>query len=813
MLVLQHLRFGLKRLYLQPRLCLPVIISLGLTLAAVLVVITLCYHVMIKPVPHIKQVEQVSLQKLYGQFGAVQLNMLDQQRFASLQRHFGHYGDWGYFTSAPASTPKAELLVNEQQVEGTLFTASHNLLELLGITLLNGQAPHKETNPNQVWISESLWRQHFAANPDVIGQILILHEQPLIVAGVLPDFYSVPNSHQINAAQLWQFFVPEYLQNDDQEMMFGIEATILLRSDGKQPTSAELLTWFKEEQATLPQYIQEILSRLTYDVEQRPYRDYLLGDSQKLLWLLLAVTLGLFTIASLNLTNVLLAHYHSRQHEFAMQLFTGATLTKLRALIALENLSLILPAVLLGLIAAQWLMRFLPLLAGDAIPLLQEISINGTTLIAALIASLILLCCFSLPLGIKTTTIANTLKQSGKGSGKAQHPWLIKTLLVVQLTVSAVLISSTAALAWHSYQDLFTNLGFKLVNSYEISVAPKQFQNQKAQEDLAQWEQRIQNYKVQYQTYRQDLQRHLPNAQVIQSQSQPLPGIMRFGQAKATKNNMNINYNYSDIDELYFQQFGIKLRYGRHFMADEATESVIVDLNFANVLYPGAPQNALGATFTLNNSDRQSQIVGIVDNVKAGQANIPHLYQHINVSKTGNRFFFILLFADDQQISEHEIKAALGGDTSQYDLNVWGLRDLWQASTEQSRVYFYIICLVSLTTLLLALLGTAGVSQMRARQRRYELAVRMATGASKQRLLWLLSKESGTLVLLGLMLGALCTNWLYQQLHLHYAILPDLAPQVFVVLNGLLGAVALCSVLLPSWQVIQQDPLQTLREL
>ncbi|KKO45923.1 hypothetical protein WG68_07895 [Arsukibacterium ikkense] len=806
MLVLQHLKLGLKRLYQQPRLCLPVIISLGFTLAAVLVVVTLSYRIMVQPLPHIQQVEQLSIQKLYGRFGSVQMNMIDKQRFASLQRYFAHYGDWGYFSSEQTST----LMVSDQSVDSTLFTGSNNLLEVLGLPILEGQTPLTVSADNQVWISETLWKRYFAASPDVIGQTLKLHEQPLIVAGVLPDFYSIPNSHNITAAQLWQFFEPDVWRSDDMEMMFGTDATILLRSIGKQPSATEFNNWFNEDKSALPQMVQQVLSTITIDVEQNAYRNYLLGDSQKLLWLLLAVTLGLFIIASLNLTNVLLAHYQSRQHEFAMQLFSGATLTKLRGLIALENISLVLPAVLLGLLAAQWLMRFLPVLVGDAIPLLQGISVNSTTLAAAAITSVLLLCCFSLPLGIKVSAIAVSLKQSGKGSGKAHNPWLIKTLLVVQLTVSAILISSTAGLAWHSYQDLYTNLGFRLVNSYELAIRPKQIKNLTNAEEM---QQQIDFFKQQYQTLQHDLKRNFPHAQLINSLSQPISRTIRFAQAKLTERNMDIQFTYSEIDEHYFDQFGIKLLYGRNFTADEAVESVIVDLNFANLLYPGTPERALGENFTVNNKDRHYRIAGIVDNIKNQRAGIPHLYENLSQVMHSNMFFFVLLLPEQLQISEGEVTAALAEDYQDYEIHIRGMRDLWQAMTKQSRVYFYIICIVSFTTLLLALLGTAGVSQMRARQRRYELAVRMATGASEQRLLWLLTKESGALVLVGLVLGAIFTSWLYQLLQLNYAILPTLETKVFIVLNSLLGAVALLSILVPSWQVIRQDPMQTLREL
>lgn len=802
MLYLQSLIFGLKRLYLQPRLCLPVIVSLGLTLAAVLVVLTICYSILIQPLPQVRQAEQLSVQQINLQFGSFNMGFIDKHRFVSLQRHFTHYGDWGYL-----STSKEDNInVADQRFSATVFNTSNNLPALLGIPLLAGQTPEQASTEQQVWISESLWQKHFASKHNVIGQQLLLQNNTVVIAGVLPDFYAAPDNHQFVAEQVWQFFNPATTSAFSENATFGSNATIILRSDGQRPSAAELEQWLDNEKAQAPAALAPVFQMSGFNTSQQSYRQLILGDSQKLLWLLLAVSIGLFIIASLNLTNVLLAHYESRQHEFAVQTFTGCSSSKLRRLITLENLSLIIPAILLGLLATQWLMRLLPTLAGDAIPMTQSLSVNSATLVFVFILAVILLWLFSLPVHIKRTELTAKLNQSGKGNNKQQKAVLIKALLALQLTISSILITSTAALAWHSYKELFTGWGFSMVNSYQIQLSTKQ-----PQTTLTNTAATLQEQQFALQL-RSALQQHWPDAVLLKSQSQPISNMMSLGMLRPAESSVNIDHTFSIIDEIHFNIYGIKLLYGRHFVIDEEPQAVIIDLNFATLLQPDNPAAAVG--MQLNSEKRNYQVVGVAANVKTSRAAIPHRYSPVTaadyVQPWQNQ---VLVLPPGQQLSEQDVVAALGELATGYNIQVHSLHDSWLTLTKQSRIYFYLICAISATTLLLALLGTAGVSQMRAQQRRYELAVRMATGASQQRLLWLLARESGILVLGGLALGALVTMLAYQQAQRSFSNLPEFNSSVFISLNLLLLTVAIITLLLPGWQVIRQDPMKTLRAL
>lgn len=809
MLYLQRMMFGLKRVYRQPRLCLPVIISLGFTMAATLVVLTLCYNILVRPLPHVQQVEQLSVQNVDIKFGNVSVSFIDKHRFVSLQQHFADYGDWGYLQSRADKDAQ----INGELVKVTQFYTSHQTPALLGIPLLSGNAPEQTDAEQLVWISESLWRQHFNGSNNAVGQTLQFENTDYIIAGILPDFYAAPDNHLIDAKQIWHVFDSTKLAAQSQSTNFGSKATIILRSSGKKPDDAAMQQWLKYEKEHAPAHLAPLFKTTTFDTSLQPYRHVLLGESQKLLWLLLTVTTGLFSIACLNIINVLLAHYQSRQHEFAIQTFAGCNRSKLYLLVALENLSLIIPALLLGLLAAQWLFRFLPTLAGSAIPMTQGIALSSFSLIVATLVALLLLGLFSWPVSTAKTSLSTQLGQSGKGSNNQQNPTLIKSLLVLQLTIASVLITGSAALAWHSYQTIYTNWGFSMKNSYQIQLIPQELKPMLGKEPEKEVEQK--NIIRQQQTLQlqQALKQYWPDAIIPESGTQPISTTITLNRISVDESTQtHIDHSSVVIDERYFDLYNIKLLHGRNFTADEETQAVIIDANFAQLLKPTNLASAVGQL--LYSGSSVFQIVGIVNNVKTVMGHsLPMAYKPMTTENTPEWPSLVAILPEGQELLESEVQQALGELATGFEIRVIPMYKAWLKLTEQSRIYFYLISIMSATTLLLALLGIAGVSQMRAQQRRYELAIRMATGASWQKLLWLLSRESGALVLGGLAIGSVLTLLIYKRVPLWFNMIPDLSIMLLLSLNLLLLLVAIATLILPSWQVIRHDPMKALRML
>lgn len=207
--------------------------------------------------------------------------------------------------------------------------------------------------------------------------------------------------------------------------------------------------------------------------EVSSYRDAFIGDSEQLVFVLIIAMVSLLIMACLNLLNMFIAHYQSRSKEFAIQMCMGSSVGKLRRLIFVENLPMFLMATLLGLLAAGWLIEVLPVLAGDNLPLLDQISVDVSSVILALIFIVFINVAFATIalLYVDKMTLTDSLNSSGKGTPAQQNQTISKALMVVQLSFACVLLTAASVSVKDSYNNAYRNLGYSMPNAYEVSMA------------------------------------------------------------------------------------------------------------------------------------------------------------------------------------------------------------------------------------------------------------------------------------------------------------------------------------------------------
>ncbi|NQZ10111.1 MAG: FtsX-like permease family protein, partial [Algicola sp.] len=146
------------------------------------------------------------------------------------------------------------------------------------------------------------------------------------------------------------------------------------------------------------------------------------------------------------------------------------------------------------------------------------------------------------------------------------------------------------------------------------------------------------------------------------------------------------------------------------------------------------------------------------------------------------------------------------------NLTVESMEERWLEQTLTQRVSLWIILTMTALTILLAAIGVAGLTQMTTFHRKYELAIRMATGAKQIKLLQFVLKDALWMLLIGLGLGFVISVIGYMQLIQVIDLLPPFNWLTITTLDIGLVVVVLMSVILPAWKVIRNDPMQALRE-
>ncbi|WP_233080987.1 FtsX-like permease family protein [Rheinheimera soli] len=794
MLYLQRLIFGLRRLFLQPALSVPIILSLGLTLAAVLTVLSIYYALMVRPLPQIKAPEQLSIHSAQVKLGSTDLSVMNKALFMHFKQHMQSYGEWAYVISQTEKTAHIE----QQEHQLTLLEASAGAPELLGIQLLLGESSATADEQSGVWISESVWQQLYKADTAVIGKTLSYEDHIYKIAGVYKDTIAIPTPQRPTALQFWQFF-DKKIQQSAETNSFGMPGIAILRGQ-QQPDEAAMLQWVELAKQDYI-YLSRLVTAGVFGSTHEGYHAKILGDSAKLVWLLLAVTFTILVIAALNLTNLLLAHYQSRRQEFAVQMLTGCSALKLKLLVAIENLALVVPAVILGVLASLWLIKSLPLIVGYSLPLLNSIHLDNTVLGILSVIGAVLLLLFSWPVQIPAQ-LAESLSGSGKGQQKQQNATLVNCLFVGQLVLSTIIVCGSALLAYQGYREVYTDYGFERVNSYLIDTNPTNstpYGPEQRQEKSSR-----QQYQQQNELLQKKLRQHWPDAIVMNSRQQPISSSMHISQLSDKQSNIVVNTNFALVDGQYFAAYSIPLLYGRSFTAEDSELQVIIDLTTAKAFSADDPSQMIGRRLG------EKQVIGIVASTKNINKMPTSYYLSMPLSAESQQLVVVL--PDGEYLTALEVKKALGELAAEYpELRIESMRQNWLDNTRQERLNFYLISAIAATSLVLALLGIAGISQQQSRQKRYEIAVRMATGASRRQLLWFATRRSGLLLLLGLLAGSGLTLLIFNYLSGYFSLLSAMNWQALLVLELLLMWVALSAMLWPCWQVIRKDPIQTLR--
>ena len=143
----------------------------------------------------------------------------------------------------------------------------------------------------------------------------------------------------------------------------------------------------------------------------------------------------------------------------------------------------------------------------------------------------------------------------------------------------------------------------------------------------------------------------------------------------------------------------------------------------------------------------------------------------------------------------------------------FNLKEEWAGYTKQPRLNFYLISLLTATSLLLAILGIAGIGRLHSHQRRFELAVRLATGARLKQLYWLVLAPLLPLLAAAVLLSVLASNQVLLRLSVWWPQLEALPLSWQAGLTVGLWTIAALACWWPVRQALQADPLQSLRSL
>lgn len=812
---------GVARVFTLPRLSVPLISTLGLTLAAVLTVVAVANTLLFKPLPDIDETDlhEITLNLEFNE-GLTVPFFSDLRRVASAKQHWGKQLDWGYIS--PNNTT---INVANSEISVTTFSASAGSPEILGLKLLSGQSSTIENAKEGVWISKSLWQSVFSNATDMAGMTLRLEGNDYPVFGVFENYTSL-NSVNLNdgmLSQVWRFqTLDDSLALPDTINLNLGPIAVVRGPKSALPQVSDLESWFVDyvNNDIAVERAREFLLSKKINGGVTSYRDAFIGDSEQLVFVLVVAMVCLLIMACLNLLNLFIAHYQSRSKEFSIQLCMGASVGKLRRLIFVENLPKFLMATLLGLIAAGWLIQALPILAGDNLPLLDQISVDSSSVVVALIFIVLINLVFATIalLYVDKMALTDSLNSSGKGTPAQQKQMISKVLMVIQLSLACVLLTAASVSVKDSYNNAYRNLGYSMPNAFEVSM--------QINDDT--WRTSLEEFETyqgsEWQQLRQALTERLSalGGEVFDINTLPLTDNVSMSAYPDPDTGDSVMFRPMMWAPNMLSAFDIELLAGRDLTkGDIGLPNILISKSFA-AERAGETEwvSMVGQEIKMSErADDIYKVVGIVDDIvpmPSWSLNLdaPEVYFSSPTRIRFNSLSAVVIMPYGEVLTQKSVAHLLDGmDARLGELSLVSMSERWEAITQATRLNMIVIAGLALLTLVLAIIGVSGLSQMTAGQRSYELAVRMATGAKQVQLLQLLMKDSLWILIVGLSIGAIAGVVAYQYIVEMLGNAPSLDWTATAIINIALALAMLISVAVPGWRVIRKDPMRTLREL
>lgn len=819
----QDIRYGLRLLCQAPGVTLIAIISLAIGIGANTAIFSVVSAVVLNPLPYHDSQQLVSLFADRHNFhkGSISYpNFLDWQRMNKSFTAIAAYRSTGYNLLGRGEP---------QRVHGEMISAG--FFHILGVNPLLGREFSAQedllgANPTAM-ISERLWRRKFGADPNIIGQRIILDDEARTIVGVVPESFDLKiqnfQSYLLNDiyTPVGEFKMPRFR---DRASGWGMDAIGRLRPGVTfQQARSDLDRVSRELAAAYPDVDSD------QGITMTSLREEMIGEVRGILLLLLGAVAFVLLIACVNVANLLLARSNSRQREFAVRVALGASPGRIVRQLLTECTLLSLAGGVLGLLLASWGTRAALALVPQSLPRSEEIALNWQVLLFTLAISLVAGIIFGLVPALKTsrTSIETELRQTGRslaGShARAQGIFVVvETALALVLLVGAGLMLRTLFHLWGS------DPGFDAHNVITFSTAGSEQMEHQSPAALRAY-------------YRQmrDKIAAIPGVESVSlndgsspMQSDDESSFWIVGTPKpAHESELPWSLMYS-VEPDYLSVMKIPLIRGR-FITPQDTENsqhvIVIDESFAQKYFPGRDPIGQYIDFDTDTTGPEKQppdqIVGIVGHVNQwglDQDGLQalHTESYTPIWQTSDktlvsnaRFTVVYLRTRQPGVPNMQTirKKLLEFDNGLVVFDGLTMDRVVGNTIAAKRFAMTLLAAFAGIAVLLAAIGIYGVLSYLVGQRTREIGVRMALGARPVDVLRMVLADGVRMTIAGVGIGLVAALGLTQLMSSMLVRVKPTDPLTFIAVAFLLGAIALMACLVPAQRAMRVDPLVALR--
>jgi putative ABC transport system permease protein len=818
-------RYGLRMLVKKPTLTIVAVLTLALGVGANTAIFSIVDAVLLRSLPYR---DPDRLVRVFFNEPGVGLHdvRFSEPELEDLQTRAGVFED-----VTPIFEGSEDVIGAGQpeRVEGV--NGSFSYFSLLGVTpqvgRLFGPRDFVPGFAYEVVISDGLWRRAYGADPNIVGRILRLDNDPVTIIGVLPPGFRHPGPTVSGDVEV--FGAGGFIGDPFPKPMRGTR--VLVNGIGRLKPGLSLA----QAQARLTAMAAELRRafpgdyppRAQWTIEIRPLQETLVGNVRPMLLVVLGAVILIVLIVSLNIANLLLARASGRQQEMAVRLSLGASRGRLMRQMVTESMLLSVIGGAAGIATAVGTLGFILRVVPSNVPRLNEVRIDWVVLAFALLISILTGLVFGLAPALHSSkvTLSSAIREGGRGSGYSAKTGRLRDVLIVSELAFAVILMVGAGLLLRTLRHLLQeNPGF---NPTELVTANIQLPNPNESET---------------DPYR-DVGRRATFDRELLRRMKAMPGVELAAITSAlpsTNTNPNAVGGVANegfaieerpdeslqdlraerirISPEYFKALQASLLRGRSFTEDDEDGKplvAIIDESTAHKYWLNRDPLGRRVRFRREPTKPWTTIVGIVKDIKSDGLDIdgvPHIY--VPAYQDSNKRLSVVLRTLlpaallEPQI-RHEIQSI---DPGLPVFGVSSMNDVLDRSLSSHRFSADLVGGFAGLAVLLASIGIYGLLAYMVGQRSREIGIRMALGARREDIMRMFLHRgvvlAGVGVVAGLVFSASSASVMASLL---YGVRPH-DPAVFLIVPLLLFAVAVLASYLPARRATKVDPLIALRE-
>lgn len=806
--VVQDCKYAMRGIRRNPLFSIAVVVTLMIGIGSTSTIFSVVDGILFRPLPYGDASRLVSVGLIAP---------IEPQEFML----GGSYYEWQEhqkpFVAMTSETGVEHCDLNEvNPVQLDCAAVESNFLPTMGISPVIGRnfLPNEDrpNGPKVALISYALWRTRFDRNQSALGKTIRIDGIPTEIVGVLPRDFEMPRLQSADVLLPEALDVAAQRRANPGRPMWAFARLKPGITVSQAKAQLEPLFQYSLNQAP-PQFRKEV----HYTV--RPLRDRQFHDVHRAAWILLGLVMAVLLIACANVASLLIARRASREHEIAIREALGAGRMRLIQQAVAESFVLSIVGGLAGVFFAMVLRHVLIAAAPSGLPFLSAAKIDSRVLAFTVLASLACAIGLGLVLG-SIRSRADALTSHNRAG--VRHTKLRQVLVTTEIAASLLLLAGGALLTRSFWNLQEQNLGVNDENvlTATMSLGRTGYPTPEKQMEF-------------FNRLAQDL-RYAPGVlEVAISDSLP-PGGYHHDQIYASlrvdgdppfASGTGGNVAWRWVTPDYFRALGIPVVEGDGFTDDELSSSgrfIVLSRSLAERMFP--QQSPLGrqvhvATGAPADLDPPYTVVGVAADVKNGGLAVGEEPEYYRLRRNRaedwndwNRGMAVIVKSSLPPAGiEARLRQQIASMDSTLPFKIGTLRERVGRMADRPRFEMLVVGYFACAGLILAIVGLYGVISFLMVQRKQEIGVRMALGASRADILRMVLASALRMIVPGAAIGlavSIGVSRVFESLLFRTG--PH-DPVAFVGATTVLVLIAVLASVLPAVVAARVDPMVSLR--